>query len=68
MNNCIVPLVSILRILGHENWTTTEIYLHPINQSEFAAMAVYAQARGKSHSDSHSIKGEGLRPDDLNPT
>ena len=67
MDNCNVPLGSIQRILGHENRTTTEIYLHSINQSEFAAMAVYEQARGKSHSDSHSIKGKGLRPDDLNP-
>ncbi len=67
MDNCNVPLGSIQRILGHENRTTTEIYLHSINQSEIAAMAVYEQARGKSHSDSHSIKGKGFRPDDLNP-
>jgi site-specific recombinase XerD len=56
MDNCNIPLGSIQRILGHENRTTTEIYLHSINQSEFEAMAVYEQARGKSHSDSHSIK------------
>ena len=56
MDNCNVPLGAIQRILGHENRTTTEIYLHSINQSEIAAMAAYEQARGKSHSDSHSIK------------
>ncbi|MFA4902253.1 MAG: tyrosine-type recombinase/integrase [Desulfobaccales bacterium] len=67
MDNCNIPLGSIQRILGHENRTTTEIYLHSINQSEFAAMAVYEQARGESHSDSHSIKGKGFRPDDLKP-
>jgi integrase len=67
MDSCNVPLGSIQRILGHENRTTTEIYLHSINQSEFAAMAVYEQARGQSHSDPLSVNGEGLRSDDLNP-
>jgi integrase len=67
MDNCNIPLGAIQRILGHENRTTTEIYLHSINQSEFAAMAVYEQARGKSHSDSHSNKGKGIKPDDLSP-
>jgi integrase len=67
MDNCNVPLGSIQRILGHENRTTTEIYLHSINHSEIAAMAIYEEARGKSHSDSHSGNGKGHRPDDLNP-
>lgn len=67
MDNCDVPLGSIQTILGHDNRTTTEIYLHSINQSEIAAMAAYEQARGKSHSDSHSANGKGLRPADLNP-
>jgi integrase len=60
MDNCNIPLGSIQRILGHENRTTTEIYLHSINQAEFEAMAVYEQARGKPHSDSHSTKEKGL--------
>jgi integrase len=68
MDNCNVPLGSIQQILGHKNRTTTEIYLHSINHSEIAVMAVYEQARGKSHSDSHSLNGEGYRPDDLNST
>jgi len=51
MDNCNIPLGSIQRILGHENRTTTEIYLHSINRSEFEAMAIYEQARGQSHSD-----------------
>ncbi len=53
MDNCNVPLGAIQRILGHENRTTTEIYLHSINQSEFEAMARYEQARG-SHTQIHT--------------
>ena len=51
MDNCNIPLGSIQRILGHENRTTTETYLHSINQSEFEAMAVDEPARGKSYLD-----------------
>jgi integrase len=69
MDNCNIPLGSIQRILGHENRTTTEIYLHSINQSELEAMAIYEQARGKSHSDwgnphsnPHSLNETGPGP------
>jgi hypothetical protein len=40
---------------------------HPFIAFRYTAMAVYEQARGKSHSDSHSANEKGLRSDDLNP-
>jgi integrase len=35
-----VPIGSIQRILGHENRTTTEIYLHAMGNAEIEAMDV----------------------------
>ncbi len=65
MNASNVPIGAIQRIFGHENRTTTEIYLHSIGDSEKLAMAVYEQARQKkSHADSCSEKsgaGAGRR-------
>ncbi len=49
-----VPIAAIQRILGHENRTTTEIYLHGIGDMERAAIAVYEHARQNSHTDSHT--------------
>jgi integrase len=48
MENGNVPIGAIQRILGHENRSTTEIYLHGLSGSERDAMDVFEQARGKS--------------------
>lgn len=53
LDNNNVPLGVIQNILGHENRTTTEIYLHNLGSSEKDAMAVYESARSFSHTDSH---------------
>jgi integrase len=55
MENGNVPIGSIQRILGHENRSTTEIYLHGLSGSERDAMDIFEQARvKKSHTESHT--------------
>jgi integrase len=50
LENAGVNISSIQRILGHENRTTTEIYLHSIGDPERVAMDVYERVTGaKSH-------------------
>ena len=53
MENNNVPIGAIQKILGHENRSTTEIYLHTIGEAERAAISVYERARENSHTESH---------------
>jgi integrase len=58
MDNSNVPIGAIQRILGHENRTTTEIYLHSISGSERDAINVFEQVSEKSLSKSLSNEKE----------
>jgi integrase len=44
MDNNNVPIVAIQEILGHENRTTTEIYLHSVSGAARSAMTTYELA------------------------
>jgi integrase len=44
MDGLNVPIGSIQCVLGHENRTTTELYLHTIGEAEREAMVVYEKA------------------------
>lgn len=54
MDNNNVPIGAIQSILGHENRTTTEIYLHNLGGIEKEAISVYESVRELSHTNSHT--------------
>ena len=54
MENNNVPIGSIQRLLGHENRSTTEIYLHSLGTGEFDAVRTLERARLLSHTKSHT--------------
>ncbi len=65
MDNQNVPIGSIQRILGHENRTTTEIYLHAIGDIEREAISVYERAIQKVSHKSHieNKQAQGPQPE-----
>lgn len=55
MDRALTPIGAIQRILGHENRTTTEIYLHSIGTAEREAMRIFDHEMGENpHTNPHT--------------
>jgi integrase len=72
MERANVPIGSIQRILGHENRSTTEIYLHSIGNAEREAMEVFELAtqdadQAEILTQSLTQERKKVRPIDLTP-
>lgn len=57
LDNAHVGIGSNQHILGHENRTTTEIYLHSIGESEREAMRIFECFEEKSHTEKKGKRG-----------
>ena len=62
LDHASINIGSIQRIFGHENRSTTEIYLHSIGEAEREAMRVFEEINQKSHTDSHTETTKKLTP------
>ncbi|MGA1791594.1 MAG: tyrosine-type recombinase/integrase [bacterium] len=61
LDRALTPIRAIQRILGHENRSTTEIYLHSIGEAARDAMRIFDREIGKNpHTDSHTERKEDL--------
>jgi len=54
MDSSNVPVGDIQKLMGHENRSTTEIYLHTLGDSQRRAIETYEQAREKAHTEENS--------------
>jgi integrase len=62
-----VPVVSIQRLLGHENRTTTELYLHSIGDSERYAIDVLAGNFSENSNTNPTQTARGYRHKSVTP-
>jgi hypothetical protein len=55
MDRCKIATVAIQKIPGHEKRETTEIYLHPIDDSQRDAIMAFERARAiEPHAEPHT--------------
>ena len=55
MDSNSVPIGTIQNILGHENRSATEVYLHSIGRTELDAVSAFERATQNSHTNSHTV-------------